>query len=472
MKTLRQLDNKYKEALQEYEVAPREEQWQRFQIALEHAQKRKKRRFFFMISCMLLTLGIIASVIFMKVESVNPAVKEAEIFTSKDIKGAYKNPKAAQEAPHSEVAAAKSEIVDVNSRATAAKSETSGGLENRSTGGAKQNSAPKKGSEFKPAETGSPKSPESSGIVVGSPEINKGATADVNPGPRLGYSGNIFGADLSGIRMKPWFAANVLAGLKLIFSSAAYKPKDNDKTRGNDEIPTGLFFAFSGGPGFVNNTFRKVDNPDKQHKDVEKIFNAMNGRYRSTVIQAGLVYVPKNGHRYSVSGGFQFREIIKTVDFRYLYTQIPFKDTDGKILAYINDSIGKPFFYNGVNRMRFLSVPLYFRTPLWTAGKSEIALGAGVQFQGLFVAKGQYFDVNTISMNNLSIASYRRWNMGYMFGASYSQWFNDRVGLFAEVQGTFMRQNMQHDSSQIKTVYSRMTGVNTQVGLRIKLNKK
>ena len=54
MKIFEQLDNAYKKALQNFEPAPSDDQWQRLAVALKNEQKARRRKFIFLLSSFLL----------------------------------------------------------------------------------------------------------------------------------------------------------------------------------------------------------------------------------------------------------------------------------------------------------------------------------------------------------------------------------------------------------------------------------
>lgn len=460
MKTLKQLDNKYKEALQEYEVAPREEQWQRFSVALEHAQKSKKRKYFFFVAAFFLLSGAGAVLYFMKNQSLkHEVVNHVNQSNQGNIALKVQNGKNNADARvrPSEESAQSHEKQAFNANQNLAKPA----YENRKTATTK--------SESNRTNISNPTG-ETGGVLV---DIDNTVTADagsVYPGPRSAYSSSIKSANPFGKGMQPGaWAAATLAGLRLSFSMPFFKVDKTNENSGNgndNDERRGLYLTLSGGPGFNFNTLRKLENADKQHKDVGKIFAEMQGKFRSTVFQAGLVYVPKKGPQFSVSGGIQYRQLTQTIDFNYSFREIPFKDIDGRIIGYVYDTTGRPFNYQGVNSLRFVSVPLYLRFPVWSSENSELFVGAGVQLQGIFGAQGSYLDVNRIWMDSLTTTAFRKWSLGYTLGAGYSRWLNKRTALFGELQAMVNRQTM---FTQTGNLYSRLIGLNMQAGIKIKL---
>ena len=441
MKIFEQLDNAYKKALQNFEPTPSEDQWQRLAVALKNEQKARRRKFIFLLSSFLLIVLTAAYLLLpgkndniVQIKNTGISVNEPahqfsgekSVFQQKNMmkREALSSQNANRQAIHNNIATPEPDVAAIKSNG------------NESIGNS------------------------NSTVLIDNPSItDKSDITETQANFNNGYA--MYALGISAMNVVPEL---IPLPFEIDLPSSVVTQKS---TNPNVSDRSGLFLTLSAGYGKTNNNILQVENAAKQHKDVNQIFTALNGNYNAKQIQAGVTYVPKKGPGVSFTGGIQYRALSHKYDLKYLYTDIPFKDVNGTILGYIKDT-GSIMEFNlaGVNSLKFISLPVYFRAPLWFHKDNELFVGVGMQLQLTAGSRGYFFDLNTQETIKNMPSSFRKWNLGYTVGLGYSRRINRNTFFFTEIQGIGMPQIQKLDAGDFR---SRMTGLNAQIGIKYKI---
>jgi hypothetical protein len=442
MKPLEQLDNAYKKALHDFESTPSDEQWQRLALSLNR-KNNNRRKNLFIISCFLL-FGIAAAGLLM-FNSSNSKKLSGEIHVTEDQqKKTTVNPNF-QQKNRPNIHTQNGIINQSNKIFTQPKI-------NRELGSV-QNVEFRKNYKFNDQTAKNASSINNQNEVAGETTITPFDFIDFKA---------------FGIRIKEGVMESVPSTQLLAISTNATPQKDASKTKKPISIDnSGLFITLSGGYGKFDNNILQIENAGKQHKDVQQIFNELSGSYEARQWQAGITYVPKKGPGLALTGGIQYRELNHKFKLNYLYTDIPFKDIDGTILGYVQDTGNiMEFNLSGVNSLKFISLPIYFRAPIWSYKNNELFMGAGMQLQILAGTGGDYFNINNIQVYKTTPSSFRPWSLGYTLGGGYSRNIGKNISMYAEIQHIT---NVQIQKFEVGDIKSRINGINSQIGIKYKI---
>lgn len=441
MKPLEQLDNAYKKALHDFESTPSDKQWQRLALALNRG-KNMRRRYLFILSCFLL-FGIATAGLLM-FNSSNSRKTFGEIHVAADQQKQITVKPLFQQKNRPNIHVQNDIINQSNKIFTQPKI-------NRELGSV-QNVEIRKNYKFNDQAAKNASSINNQNEVAGQ---------TITPFDFIDFKA-------FGISIKEGVRESVPSTLLLAISINAASQKGSSKTKKpNITDKSGLFLTLSGGYGEFDNKILQIENAAKQHKDVQQIFNSLNGNYKAKQLQAGITYVPKKAPGLSLTGGLQYRELSHRFNLNYRLTEIPLTDAEGNILGYKKDT-GSIMEFNlaGINSLKFISLPAYLKTPLWSNKNNEFFVGAGMQFQVIMGTGGEYLDINNLKVSKTKPTSFRPWNLGYTIGGGYSRCIGKNLSVCAEIQRITNIQIQKFEPGDIK---SRMTGINTQIGIKYKI---
>jgi hypothetical protein len=233
----------------------------------------------------------------------------------------------------------------------------------------------------------------------------------------------------------------------------------------------GFFLAAAWAGGHVDNPISFIENPSKQHKDQAVLFDQLLGSYRSNAWQLGLEYRPKKLPRFSITGAVQYRELMKDVNFDYVYRDFPIRDADGNITGYLRDSSGRGITFNIQQRtgIRFVGFPLYLQYAVLKAGVNELAVGGGPMLQMAVGAEGNFFDAGALRVRALDASAFNAFSLGYQVGAAYTRHIWKPLYFSADARYVRNPQELKMDGGRIE---SNLQGLQLQMGLKMRLGRE
>lgn len=210
-----------------------------------------------------------------------------------------------------------------------------------------------------------------------------------------------------------------------------------------------------------------INNDANLHKDGFDLFKQSEKGKESRLFNIGIEFYIKKNLNLVLQTGTQYREVINKETIDYQYNQIPFRDVDGGIIGYFNDTFNPMrIVSSNVLKRRYVTIPIQFAYIFPIHPKHELQPSFGLNINKLVSASGNIFSVNDGVTKPLSSVLSKKINIGMMAGIQYNYNIRNRWWLGASTQ---WQQNIQNnDLSYNSSVKSKINQYNYNLILKYK----
>ena len=218
---------------------------------------------------------------------------------------------------------------------------------------------------------------------------------------------------------------------------------------------------------FFNLRNNNIKNPEYLHKDATDLKNNFEKDRKNELISLGFDFYLFRNLNIQMNVACQYSQISKEENTDYIYDEIPWRDTDGRILGYfsVNDTSRKYYTFtsNNFTSVSYFQIPIKISKQLQFAKRHEISPSIGVNFSKIVSVKGNAFSVDQMGFTPLKSLINKKYGVWPSVGIQYSFNFYRSLWLGLEYQMQKYSSEMAFGYTSVKSNY-----LQSNLGLTIK----